>query len=213
MFDRFTDRARKVIGLARQTAVKFNIEYIGGEHILIGLALEGSGVAANALRNLDVSGTKLEDAYKEIYGAGPSQVSMGQLPFTPVAKRILEYSVEEASNLGHNYIGTEHLALGISRIDDGQYGSVRLLAQVGITPSALRMEVLALLGADMSQEVSDAVNPNPLDPVVTLLKRRLDLLETPWRIEKEYGPGFSGPRLAVIDELKSLLKDVERLKA
>lgn len=209
MFDRFTDRARKVIGLARQYAHKYNCEYIGGEHILIALAEEGSGVAANALRALNIGVDKLEASYRELYPQGPAQVTMGQLPFTPVAKKVLEYAVEEASNLGHNYIGTEHVALGISRID-GSYGAIKVLEKVGLTANALRTEVLELLGADMDDKASE---PKTVDPVVTLIKRRLDVLSTPSEIERKYGAGYSGPRLAVVEELQTLLREIERLKA
>ena len=115
MFDRFTDRARRVMGLARQEAQRFNHEYIGTEHILLGLIQEGSGVAANVLRNLDIDLDKIRREVEKIVQSGPSMVTMGQLPFTPRAKKVLELSVEEASNLGHNYIGTEHLLLGLIR--------------------------------------------------------------------------------------------------
>lgn len=209
MFDRFTDRARKVMKLARHTAQDANCEYIGGEHILIGIAKESSGVGANALRNLDVSADKLEAAYKEIYPAGPSKVTMGELPFTPVARQILEYSVEEASNLGHNYIGTEHLLLAITRID-GSYGAVKTLEKVGVSQKEMREELLELLGAALDNM---AGSPAPLaNPVVTLIKRRLEILSVPSRAEQDYGAGFAGPRLAAYKELKDLLADIKHLK-
>ena len=109
MFDRFTDRARKVMGLARQEAQRLNHEYIGTEHILLGLVQEGSGVAANVLKNLDIDLRKVRQEVEKLVKTGPSMVTMGQLPFTPRAKKVLELALEEASNLGHNYIGTEPL--------------------------------------------------------------------------------------------------------
>src|SRR5881227_4089918 len=115
MYERFTDRARKVMQLANQEAQRFNHEYIGTEHILLGLVKEGSGVAANVLKNLDIDLKKIRLEVEKLVKAGPSMVTMGQLPFTPRAKKVLELSVEEASNLGHNYIGTEHLLLGLIR--------------------------------------------------------------------------------------------------
>jgi hypothetical protein len=119
MFDRFTDRARKVMGLARQEAQRFNHQYIGTEHILLGLIQEGGEVAANVLRNLAVDRDKIRIEIEKIVISGPTVVTMGQLPFTPRAKKILELSSEEASTLRHNYIGTEHLLLGCLREDGG----------------------------------------------------------------------------------------------
>ena len=152
MFDRFTDRARKVMGLARQEAQRFNHEYIGTEHILLGLIQEGSGVAANVLRNLDLDLEKIRREVETIVHSGPPMVSMGQLPFTPRAKKVLELSVEEATNLGHNYIGTEHLLLGLIRENDGV--AAQVLTTLGLKLEEVREEVLELLGADMSGDPS-----------------------------------------------------------
>ena len=96
MFDRFTDRARKVMGLARQEAQRFNHDYIGTEHILLGLIQEGSGVAADVLKNLDVDPKKIRQEIEKLVSHGTTMVTMGQLPFTPRAKRVLELSMEEA---------------------------------------------------------------------------------------------------------------------
>jgi ATP-dependent Clp protease ATP-binding subunit ClpC len=152
MFDRFTDRARKVMGLARQEAQRFNHEYIGTEHILLGLIQEGSGVAANVLRNLDVDLEKIRREIEKIVHSGPPMVTMGQLPFTPRAKKVLELSVEEATNLGHNYIGTEHLLLGLIRENEGV--AAQVLMNLGLKLEEVREEVLELLGADMTSETS-----------------------------------------------------------
>ncbi len=152
MFDRFTDRARRVMGLARQEAQRFNHEYIGTEHILLGLIQEGSGVAANVLRNLDIDLDKIRREVEKIVQSGPSMVTMGQLPFTPRAKKVLELAVEEASNLGHNYIGTEHLLLGLIRENEGV--AAQVLLNLGLKLEDVREEVLELLGADMPAESS-----------------------------------------------------------
>ena len=152
MFDRFTDRARKVMGLARQEAQRFNHEYIGTEHILLGLVQEGSGVAAQVLRNLSVELVKIRAEVEKIVQHGPSMVAMGNLPFTPRAKKVLELSVEEASNLGHNYIGTEHLLLGLIRENDGV--AAQVLQNLGLKLEEVREEVLELLGADVPSEAS-----------------------------------------------------------
>src|SRR5467141_1759342 len=115
MYERFTDRARKVMQLANQEAQRFNHEYIGTEHILLGLIAEGSGVAANVLKNLDVDLRKIRLEVARLVQSGPDIVTMGELPLTPLAKKVIENSVEEARKLIHNYVGTEHILLGLLR--------------------------------------------------------------------------------------------------
>src|SRR4029453_1373128 len=149
MFDRFTDRARKVMGLARQEAQRLNHEYIGTEHILLGLVQEGSGVAANVLKNLDIDLKKIRQEVEKLVKAGPSMVTMGQLPFTPRAKKVLELALEEASNLGHTYIGTEHLLLGLIRENEGI--AAQVLRNLKVKLEDVRDEVLELLGAEPSE--------------------------------------------------------------
>ncbi len=153
MFDRFTDRARKVMGLARQEATRFNHEYIGTEHVLLGLVKEGSGVAANVLKNMNVDLKKIRMEIEKIVKTGPNMVTMGQLPFTPRAKKVLELSLEEASNLGHNYIGTEHLLLGLIRENDGI--AAQVLMNLGIKLEDVREEVLEFLGAESPPESNE----------------------------------------------------------
>ena len=149
MFDRFTERARKVMTLARQEAQKLNNDYIGTEHILLGLVQEGSGVAAQVLKNLDVDLRKVRAEVERLVEHGTSPVSGTQLPFTPRAKRVLELALEEAQNLGHNYIGTEHLLLGLIRESDGP--AAHVLQNLGVKPEDVREEVIELLGADAPQ--------------------------------------------------------------
>ncbi len=146
MFDRFTERARKVMTLARQEAQKLNNDYIGTEHILLGLVQEGSGVAAQVLKNLDVDLRKVRAEVERLVEQGTNPVSGSQLPFTPRAKRVLELALEEAQNLGHNYIGTEHLLLGLIRESDGP--AAHVLQNLGVKPEEVREEVVELLGAD-----------------------------------------------------------------
>jgi len=150
MFDRFTDRAKKVMNLARQEAQRFNHEYLGTEHILLGLVQEGSGVAANVLKNMAIDLSKIRNEVEKIVKTGPSMVTMGQLPFTPRAKKVLELSMEEASNLGHNYIGTEHLLLGLIKENEGIAAQVML--NLGVKLEDVREEVLEFLGADATEE-------------------------------------------------------------
>src|SRR5262245_27890685 len=109
MYERFTDRARKVMQLAKQEAQRFNHEYIGTEHILLCLVKEGSGVAANVLKNLGASPDAVRREVTRIVHAGTSDVSGERLPQTPRAKKVIEYAVEEARALDHNYVGTEHI--------------------------------------------------------------------------------------------------------
>jgi ATP-dependent Clp protease ATP-binding subunit ClpC len=148
MFDRFTDRARKVMGLARQEAQRFNHDYIGTEHVLLGLVQEGSGVAASVLKNLDIDLKKIRLEVEKLVSNGTTMVTMGQLPFTPRAKKVLELSLEEASNLGHTYIGTEHLLLGLIRENEGI--AAQVLRNLSVKLDDVREEVLELLGADPS---------------------------------------------------------------
>src|SRR5438552_3483072 len=147
MYERFTDRARKVMQLANQEAQRFNHEYIGTEHILLGLVKEGSGVAANVLKNLDIDLRKIRLEVEKIVQAGPDMVTMGKLPQTPRAKKVIEYSIEEARNLNHNYVGTEHLLLGLLREQEGVAGQV--LINLGLKLEDVREEVLNLLGHNM----------------------------------------------------------------
>src|SRR5213595_121542 len=147
MYERFTDRARKVMQLANQEAQRFNHEYIGTEHILLGLVKEGSGVAANVLKNLDIDLRKIRLEVEKIVQSGPDMVTMGKLPQTPRAKKVIEYSIEEARNLNHNYVGTEHLLLGLLREQEGV--AAQVLMNLGMKLEDVREEVLNLLGHNM----------------------------------------------------------------
>ncbi|NLF08060.1 MAG: AAA family ATPase, partial [Pirellulaceae bacterium] len=147
MYERFTDRARKVMQLANQEAQRFNHEYIGTEHILLGLIKEGSGVAANVLKNLDVDLRKIRLEVEKLVQSGPDMVTMGKLPQTPRAKKVIEYSMEEARNLNHNYVGTEHILLGLLREQEGV--AAQVLMNLGLRLEDVREEVLNLLGHGM----------------------------------------------------------------
>lgn len=144
MYERFTDRARKVMQLANQEAQRFNHEYIGTEHVLLGLIKEGSGVAANVLKNLDVDLRKIRLEVEKLVQSGPDMVTMGKLPQTPRAKKVIEYAMEEARNLNHNYVGTEHILLGLLREQEGV--AAQVLINLGLKLEEVREEVLNLLG-------------------------------------------------------------------
>ena len=144
MYERFTDRARKVMQLANQEAQRFNHEYIGTEHILLGLVKEGSGVAANVLKNLEVDLRKIRLEVEKLVQSGPEMVTVGKLPQTPRAKKVIEYSMEEARNLNHSYVGTEHILLGLLREQEGV--AAQVLMNLGLKLEDVREEVLNLLG-------------------------------------------------------------------
>ncbi len=150
MFERFTDRARKVMALANQEAQRFNHEYIGTEHILLGLVKEGSGVGATVLKNLDVDIKKLRLEVEKLVKSGPDMVTMGKLPQTPRAKKVIEYAIEEARALNHNYVGTEHILLGLLRESEGI--AAQVLMNLGLKLEDVRQEVLNLLGAGVDDE-------------------------------------------------------------
>ena len=158
MFERLTDRARKVMALANQEAQRFNHEYIGTEHILLGLVKEGSGVGANVLKNLDIDLRKVRLEVEKLVKSGPDMVTMGKLPQTPRAKKVIEYAIEEARSLNHNYVGTEHLLLGLLREQDGV--AAQVLMNLGLKLEEVREEVLNLLGAGVEpEEGGEAMEP------------------------------------------------------
>ena len=152
MFERFTDRARKVMALANQEAQRFNHEYIGTEHVLLGLVKEGSGVGATVLKNLDVDIKKLRLEVEKLVKSGPDMVTMGKLPQTPRAKKVIEYAIEEARALNHNYVGTEHILLGLLRESEGI--AAQVLMNIGLKLENVRQEVLNLLGAGVDEGLS-----------------------------------------------------------
>ncbi len=166
MFEKFTDRARKVINLARQEAERLGHEFIGTEHILLGLVKEGSGVAANVLEilNVDLEKVRLE-VEKYVTPTGETKSFSTSLPFTPKAKKVLELAMEEARNLDHNYIGTEHLLLGLLRESEGM--AAQVLLNLDVSLEDVRAEVMELLGADSSNDLGslgDMHSSTPPEP-------------------------------------------------
>ena len=142
MFERFTDRARRVVVLAQEEARLLNHNHIGTEHLLLGLAHERQGVAAKALETLGIRLEALRSQVEEIIGQG-QQAPSGHIPFTPRAKKVLELSLHEAKQLGHNYIGTEHLLLGLIR--EGEGVAAQVLVKLGADLSRVRQQVIGLL--------------------------------------------------------------------
>ena len=149
MFERFTDRARRVVVLAQEEARMLNHNYIGTEHILLGLIHEGEGVAARALESLGISLEAVRQQVEEIIGQG-QQAPSGHIPFTPRAKKVLELSLREAMQLGHNYIGTEHILLGLIREGDGV--AAQVLVKLGADLNRVRQQVIQLLHGYQGKE-------------------------------------------------------------
>ena len=145
MFNRFTERARKVIVYAKEEARRFNHDYIGTEHLLLGLIREGEGVAAAVLQKLGLDLETIRLEVEKLVQPGPQTQVMGDIPFTPRSKKALELSAEEARALGHNYIGTEHLLLGL--VKEGEGMAYRVLLNLGLDLGKLRNEVMELLGS------------------------------------------------------------------
>ncbi|MGL4173038.1 MAG: ATP-dependent Clp protease ATP-binding subunit [Actinomycetota bacterium] len=149
MFERFTDRARRVVVLAQEEARMLNHNYIGTEHILLGLIHEGEGVAAKALESLGISLDAVREQVQEIIGQG-QQAPSGHIPFTPRAKKVLELSLREALQLGHNYIGTEHILLGLIR--EGEGVAAQVLVKLGADLNRVRQQVIQLLSGYQGKE-------------------------------------------------------------
>ena len=156
MFERFTDRARRVVVLAQEEARLLNHNYIGTEHILLGLIHEGEGVAARALEGMGISLESVRSQVVEIIGQG-SQAPSGHIPFTPRAKKVLELSLREALQLGHNYIGTEHILLGLIR--EGEGVAAQVLQQLGAELHKVRQTVIQLLSGVQGEEATPAGHP------------------------------------------------------
>jgi ATP-dependent Clp protease ATP-binding subunit ClpA len=170
MYERFTDRSRRVMQLANEAAQRFRHENIGTEHILLGLVMEGSGVAANVLKNLDIDLRKVRLEVEKIMPPGQDGdglvwsegVVMGRLPHTARAKKVIDYSVEEARRLHHNYVGTEHLLLGLLRDKGGV--ATQILTNLGLVLLEVRAEVLNLLGYNIP-------DINPAEEVAQIAKQ------------------------------------------
>jgi ATP-dependent Clp protease ATP-binding subunit ClpC len=175
MFNRFTERARKVILLAREEAKRFNHDYIGTEHILLGLIREGEGVAAVVLQKMGLSPDKIRLEIEQLVQPGPATVVSGDIPFTPKAKKVIELAMEEARTLGHNYIGTEHLLLGLIRESEGI--AAQVLLNLGLSLENVRQEIMELLGSAIPQAtVGGATSAKTKTPALDAFGRDLTSL-------------------------------------
>lgn len=159
MFERFTDRARKVMALANQEAQRFNHEYIGPEHILLGLVKEGTGVGANVLKNLNVDLRKVRLQVEMIVKSGPDMVTMGKLPQTPTAKLVIAKAIETARDLSHNYVGTEHILIALVSVVNDTNAAREVLKNLGVEPERAKEEVISLLGKGVDDDTKASQYP------------------------------------------------------
>jgi Clp amino terminal domain, pathogenicity island component len=229
-FRRFTDRARRAVYLAQEEARLLRHDYVGTEHLLLGLLYEGAGVAAQVLESLGISGEDVRGQVEEITGHGQASRS-AHLPFTAQAKKVLELSLREALALGHHYIGTEHLLLGLLR--EGEGITAQVLTRLGADPARVHDRVLgvlageceqadpqAQLAADLAeateqltwvrQQKEAAFDADDLDSAKTLRDRERQLLADKLRLEQRLTAGASGQ--AIIAENHRLHRQLDRLR-
>ncbi|HEX7880561.1 MAG TPA: ATP-dependent Clp protease ATP-binding subunit [Candidatus Eisenbacteria bacterium] len=179
MHDKFTERVRKVMYLAREEAARLQHDYIGTEHLLLGLIREGEGIAANVLSNLGLDLDVIRQAVESMVASPGGTLTIGEIPFTPKAKRVLELSIDEARQLGHNYVGTEHLLLGLIR--EGEGVAARVLLELGVDRKKVREETLRLLGGTPTsnrpadEEKADTPALNQFGRDLTMLAREAKL--------------------------------------
>jgi ATP-dependent Clp protease ATP-binding subunit ClpC len=205
MFERFTDRARRVVVLAQEEARMLNHNYIGTEHILLGLIHEGEGVAAKALESLGISLEAVRQQVEEIIGQG-QQAPSGHIPFTPRAKKVLELSLREALQLGHNYIGTEHILLGLIR--EGEGVAAQVLVRLGADLNRVRQQVIQLLHGYQRKEPASAGAGQPQRGLAADILTRIDAIESRLS-ELEFRVG-TGPDVRGLDtEITQARRDTE----
>ena len=174
MFERFTDRARRVIVLAQNEARSLDHDCVGTEHILLALVEEGTGVGARALEAMQISTATVREKVEEITGRGQVPPRKGHIPFTPAAKKVLEFSLREALQLGHTYIGTEHILLGLVREGDGVAGQV--LAGLGADLNRTRQLVIEILTGRHQAEAAPVAGEDLRDRLASVAAR-LALIE------------------------------------
>jgi ATP-dependent Clp protease ATP-binding subunit ClpC len=198
MFERFTDQARRIVVLAQEEAKALNHTYLGTEHILLALIREGGGVAAQAMAALGITEEAARQQVEQITDRGQENPRQGHIPFTPQAKKVLQLSLREAIALGHGYIGTEHILLGLIR--EGEGVALRALSGLGVEPNQVRQKVIQLVSARRVQE-----EPGPARAtgrgkrkLLSEVRSRLDSMD--WRLsvlEQRIG---TSPDLAQLDQ-------------
>src|SRR5881409_2130291 len=184
MYDKFTERVRKVMYLAREEAARLQHDYIGTEHLLLGVIREGEGIAATVLNNLGLDLDAIRQAVESMVAATGGTLTIGEIPFTPRAKRVLELSVDEARSLGHNYVGTEHLLLGLIR--EGEGVAAKVLLELGVDRKRVREETLKLLGGTPSSTGSER-EERPETPALNQFGRDLTQLAREGKLDPVIG--------------------------
>jgi ATP-dependent Clp protease ATP-binding subunit ClpA len=236
MFERFTDRARRSLFLSQEEARRLNHNYVGTEHLLLGLVSEGQGVAAKALESLGISLEMVRAQVEESIGQG-QRAPTGHIPFIPRAKKVLELSLREATQLGHNYIGTEHLLLGLVR--EGEGVAAQVLVKLGADRSRVRHQVIQLLTghsggmeivrtqlvrmtvpedlrqakeqlAQVRREKEEAIDRQDFERAAALRDAEKQLLTRLTKREQQWTAGVD--LAAVIQETHNLHREVERLR-
>jgi ATP-dependent Clp protease ATP-binding subunit ClpA len=218
MFERFTDRARRVVVLAQEEARMLNHNYIGTEHILLGLAHEGEGVAAKALEGLGIHLEAVRQQVEQIIGKG-QQAPSGHIPFTPRAKKVLELSLRESLQLGHDYIGTEHILLGLIREGDGV--AAQVLVRLGADLNRVRAEVIKLVHGGRGEE-ERVVGPRPspairdvffreVQSALRSIEQRLTAIER--HLGMTHGPAADAPEAAAADAPEAAAADAPEAAA
>ena len=208
MFERFTDRSRRVVVLAQEEARMLNHNQIGTEHLLLALIRESGGVAAQALESLGLTEEAARQQVEEIIGRGQKDPPRGHIPFTPRAKKTLQLSMREAIALGHAYIGTEHILLGLLREDDGV--AIRVLNGLGADPNRVRQQVIQLVSARRVQEEpgTGRAAGRGKRKLLSELRGRQDALD--WRLSVLEQRVGTAPDLAQLDqEITQVLRDKE----
>jgi ATP-dependent Clp protease ATP-binding subunit ClpC len=208
MFERFTDRARRVVVLAQEEARTLHHDYIGTEHILLALIREGDGVAAQALESLGITEEAARQQVEEIIGRGQQDPPRGHIPFTPRAKKTLQLSMREAIALGHAYIGTEHILLGLIRLGEGP--ATQVLNGLGVDPNRVRQQVIQLVSARRVQEEPGTAGApgRGKRKLLSELRGRLDSLD--WRLSVLEQRVGTAPDLVQLDqEITQVRRDKE----
>ncbi|MFH1725157.1 MAG: ATP-dependent Clp protease ATP-binding subunit [Elusimicrobiota bacterium] len=202
MSNRFTERAQRVILIAQEEAKRLNHDYVGTEHILLGLIALGEGVAAQVLANLGVDLRRVRSEIEKIVGTGDNVMLLGEIPFTPRAKKVLEYAVEEAQHMGHSYVGTEHLLLGLIREEEGV--AARVLENLGLRLDVVREEVLNLLGEGQTPQVGSPqsqTRTKSKTPTLDEFGRDLTVLARDGRLD---------PVIGRVDEIERVIQILAR---
>jgi ATP-dependent Clp protease ATP-binding subunit ClpC len=185
MHDKFTERVRKVIYLAREEAARLQHDYIGTEHLLLGVIREGEGIAATVLNNLGLDLDRIRQEVESMVSTSGGTMTIGEIPFTPRAKRVLELAVEEARSLGHNYVGTEHLLLGLIR--EGEGVAAKVLLELGVDRKRVREETLKLLGGQPATPTPGEREERPETPALNQFGRDLTQLAREGKLDPVIG--------------------------